>query len=242
MSIDPNAFNHITRPILAAAIEVHRVLGPGLLESTYIPCLHFELTARKLRFVTQHSMPIVYKGMALDAVYRLDLIVEDLIVVEVKSVATLAPVHQAQLLTYLALANCPIGLLINFNVPRLMDGVKRLINPRARTRTEGTEGTGNTEERRANGDQPNNNANVIRIRREPDEADPWKRAASIAARLVSADRLHLSAPLRRPSNPSVRPPFLRSSVSTVPSVPLRSLQAVRTRRSSSHQARSSSPA
>jgi GxxExxY protein len=131
MSIDPNAFNHITGPILGAAIEVHRALGPGLLESTYIPCLHFELKARNLRFVTQQAVPIVYKGMALDAVYRVDLIVESLVVVEVKSVAVMAQVHQAQLLTYLALADCPIGLLINFNVPRLMDGVKRLINPRA---------------------------------------------------------------------------------------------------------------
>jgi len=135
MSVDPNAFNHITGQILAAAIEVHRVLGPGLLESIYVPPLHFELTARKLRFVTQRAVPIVYKGMALDAVYRIDLIVEDLVVVEVKAVASVAQVHQAQVLTYLALTDCPIGLLINFNVPRLMDGVKRLINPRASHRT-----------------------------------------------------------------------------------------------------------
>jgi GxxExxY protein len=95
-----------------------------------VPCLQFELAARDLRFVTQRSVPIVYKGMRLDAGYRIDLIVEDIVVVEVKSVATLLAVHQAQVLTYLSLTDCPAGLLINFNVPKLMDGVKRLINPR----------------------------------------------------------------------------------------------------------------
>ena len=136
-------FNDITRLILAGAIEVHRTLGPGLLESIYAPCLQFELAARKLRFVTQRAIPIVYKGMTLDAGYRVDLIVEDLVVVELKSAATLLPVHQAQVLTYMGLTGCPAGLLINFNVPRLMDGVKRLINPRAprRDETEGTEET-----------------------------------------------------------------------------------------------------
>jgi GxxExxY protein len=125
------AFNAITHDILSAAIEVHRTLGPGLLESTYMPCLQFELAARNLRFVTQRSVPIVYKGMRLDAGYRIDLIVEDTVVVEVKSVATLLPVHSAQVLTYLSLTGCPAGLLINFNVTKLMDGVKRLLNPRA---------------------------------------------------------------------------------------------------------------
>ena len=123
-------FNAITSEILSAAIEVHRGLGPGLLESTYMPCLQHELAARKLRFLTQRAVPVVYKGVALDTSYRIDLIVEDVIVVEVKSVTALLEVHQAQLLTYLHLADCPAGLLINFNVPKLMDGVKRLINPR----------------------------------------------------------------------------------------------------------------
>ena len=129
MLIDAS-YNALTGQILSAAIEVHRTLGPGLLESTYIPCLQFELTARNLRFVTQRSVPIVYKAMRLDAGYRLDLIVEDAVVVEVKSVATLLAVHQAQVVTYLRLTGCPAGLLINFNVPRLMDGVKRLLHPR----------------------------------------------------------------------------------------------------------------
>jgi GxxExxY protein len=131
MHIDVSSFNDVTHEILGAAIEVHRTLGPGLLESTYIPCLQFELRARKLRFVSQRAIPIVYKGMALETSYRIDLIVEDLIVVEVKSVALLLPVFEAQLLTYLHLTHCPAGLLINFNVPRLMDGVKRKINPTA---------------------------------------------------------------------------------------------------------------
>ena len=121
-------FNDITSQVLGAAIEVHRTLGPGLLESTYMPCLQFELATRKLRFVTQRSVPIVYKGMRLDAGYRIDLIVEDIVVVELKTVAALLPVHRAQVLTYLSLTGCPVGLLINFNVPRLMDGVKRVIN------------------------------------------------------------------------------------------------------------------
>lgn len=131
MRVDPSEFSEITRLILAGAIEVHRALGPGLLESIYMPCLHYELTARKLRFVAQRPIPIVYKGMAIEACYRVDLIVEDVIVVEVKSVAAILPVHEAQLLTYMKLTKCPVGQLINFNVPKLMDGVKRRLNPRA---------------------------------------------------------------------------------------------------------------
>ena len=130
MLVDPASFNPITHKILSAAIEVHRTLGPGLLESIYLYCLHLELASHGLRFVAQRSVPIIYKGTPLEAAYRIDLIVEDLVVVEVKSVAGLAPVHEAQLLTYLQLTGCPAGLLINFNVPRLMDGVRRLINPR----------------------------------------------------------------------------------------------------------------
>lgn len=130
MLIDAS-YNALTGQILSAAIEVHRTLGPGLLESTYMPCLQYELTARKLRFMTQRSVPIVYKGMRLDAGYRLDLIVEGAVVVEVKSVPTVLAVHQAQVVTYLRLTGCPAGLLINFNVPRLMDGVKRVLHPRS---------------------------------------------------------------------------------------------------------------
>ena len=121
--------NIITGRIVGAAIEVHRILGPGLLESTYMPCLQFELATGKLRFVAERAVPMLYKGLELDAKYRIDLLVENRVVVEVKSVDRLLPVHQAQVLTYMRLTGCPAGLLINFNVPRLIDGVKRLINP-----------------------------------------------------------------------------------------------------------------
>ena len=93
-----------------------------------MPCLQYELAARKLRFVTQQPLQLVYKGMVLSASYRLDLVVEDTVVVEVKSIAKLEAVHDAQLLTYLNLSNRPVGLLINFNVPKLVSGVRRRIN------------------------------------------------------------------------------------------------------------------
>ena len=124
-------FNAITHEIIAAAIEVHRTLGPGLLESTYMPCLRYELAARKLRFEAERLVPIVYKQIPLDVTYRVDLIVEDVVLVEVKTVTTLLSVHEAQVLTYMALTGCPAGLLINFNVARLTEGVKRLLNPRS---------------------------------------------------------------------------------------------------------------
>ena len=120
-------FNVITSQIIASAIEVHRTVGPGLLESTYMPCLTYELAARGLRYLQQRSIPIVYKGVVLDSSYRVDLIVQDTVVVEIKSVDQLLAVHHARLLTYLKLTGCAAGLLINFNVPRLVDGVKRVI-------------------------------------------------------------------------------------------------------------------
>ena len=122
------SFNQITGEVIGAAIEVHRVLGPGLLESIYMPCLQYELSARKLRFVTQQRLPLAYKEMVFNATYRLDLVVEDTVVVEVKSVAKLEAVHDAQVLTYLNLSGRPVGLLINFNVEKLVLGVRRLIN------------------------------------------------------------------------------------------------------------------
>ncbi len=123
------SFNDLTHQILASAIEVHRVTGPGLLESLYLPCLERELSDRQLRFESQRQVPLVYKGVRLGVAYRVDLVVEDLVVVELKAAAALIDVHKAQLLTYMRLLDCPVGLLINFNVPRLMDGVKRLIHP-----------------------------------------------------------------------------------------------------------------
>lgn len=125
-------FNAITRDIIAAAIEVHRALEPGLLESVDIECLKYELSARGVRFVAERHLPITYKGVPIGASYRLDLVVEDAVIVEVKSVASLLPVHHAQVLTYLTLSRSPAGLLINFNVPKLVMGVKRLLNDRDR--------------------------------------------------------------------------------------------------------------
>ncbi len=129
MLIDNSRLNDLTGSILSAAIEVHRVLGPGLLESVYETCFRYELASRHLRFVSQQPLGITYKGTKLEYCFRVDLIVEDLIVVEVKCLDSIAPVHKAQVLTYLRLTGCPAGLLINFNAARLMDGVKRLINP-----------------------------------------------------------------------------------------------------------------
>jgi GxxExxY protein len=128
MLVDDARLNHVTRNILGGAIEVHRVLGPGLLESPYIPCLEYELAERGLSYVAQQPISLAYKTLRLEAVYRVDLLVDDLVVVEVKCVEALAPVHRAQLLTYMRLMNKPAGLLINFNVARLMDGVKRVLN------------------------------------------------------------------------------------------------------------------
>src|SRR5262245_46216606 len=131
MLIADRQINEATGAILGAAIEVHRVLGPGLLETTYVACLQHEFSARNIRFVPQLPVALTYKDKRLESVYRVDLVVEELVVVEVKSLDALAPIHTAQVLTYLRLTGCPAGLLINFNAARLMEGVKRLINPRA---------------------------------------------------------------------------------------------------------------
>ena len=120
--------NQITEKIIGAAIEVHRELGPGLLESAYETCLSFELAERGLDINRQKPLPIVYKGTRLDAGYRLDLLVENLVIVEIKSVDHLDSIHQAQLLSYLRLSGCKLGLLNNFNVQVLKNGIKRMIN------------------------------------------------------------------------------------------------------------------
>ncbi len=120
--------NRVTREIIGAAIAVHRELGPGLLESAYEACLAYELNQRGLRVEQQKPLPVVYREVRLECGYRLDLVVEDTVIVELKSVEKLMPVHQAQVLSYLRLANCPVGLLINFNVKVLINGVHRLAN------------------------------------------------------------------------------------------------------------------
>jgi GxxExxY protein len=121
--------NAITRQIIGAAIEVHRQLGPGLLESAYEECLCHELGARKVNFERQKPIPLVYKDAKLDCSYRLDILVEGKIVVELKSIGGLGPIHDAIVLTYLKLSGHKLGLLINFNVALLKDGVKRFIMP-----------------------------------------------------------------------------------------------------------------
>lgn len=118
-------FNSLTGKIIGAAIDIHRALGPGLLESAYEACFIYELRLRKLKVENQKAMPIFYKDVMLDCGYRADLIIEEQVIVEIKSVTNLASIHEAQLLSYLKLSNCTIGLLINFNVKLLKEGIRR---------------------------------------------------------------------------------------------------------------------
>ena len=118
----------LTKRIIGAAIEVHRTLGPGLLESAYEACLLFELHEAGLKIERQKPVPLVYKNVRLDCGYRLDLVVEGEVVVEVKSVSDAIAIHEAQLLSYLKLTGCQVGLLINFNVKLLRHGIRRIIN------------------------------------------------------------------------------------------------------------------
>jgi len=119
--------DQITEVIIASAIEVHRELGPGLLESSYQQCLRHELSLRAVSLRSEVELPVRYKGIELDCGYRLDLLVMECVVVEVKSVAAIDRIHEAQLLTYLRLGGWKVGLLINFNVPLLKDGIKRRV-------------------------------------------------------------------------------------------------------------------
>ena len=117
----------LTHEILAAAMEVHRQLGPGLLESAYEECPCRELSLRGSSFCRQVALPVEYKGVRLDCGYRLDLVVEDRVVLELKSVEEITPLHKAQLLTYLRLRGKKVGLLLNFNSPLMKDGVVRMV-------------------------------------------------------------------------------------------------------------------
>ncbi len=119
--------NQLTHEIIGAAMEVHRVLGPGLLESAYEECLCHELDLRGLPYERQKPLPVVYKDVHLDAGYRLDVLVDNLVVLELKAVEALLPIHEAQLLTYLKLGGWQVGLLINFNVPVLRAGIRRRV-------------------------------------------------------------------------------------------------------------------
>lgn len=120
--------NQITEQILKCAYQVHTALGPGLLESAYEECLFFELIQSGMTVVKQKPLPLVYKEVKLDAGYRIDLLVENKVVIEIKSVEAISDVHVAQVLTYLKLSGCKIGLLLNFNVVSLKQGIKRLAN------------------------------------------------------------------------------------------------------------------
>ncbi len=118
--------NAISKLIIGAAIEVHRQLGLGLLDSAYEQCLAYELSLREVPFERQKAIPIVYKGLQLDCGYRLDFLVDDLVIVELNAVGEFAPVHEAQLMMYLKLTKCKLGLLLNFNSLRLRNGIKRI--------------------------------------------------------------------------------------------------------------------
>jgi GxxExxY protein len=120
--------NQVSHLVIGACMEVHRQLGAGLLESTYEECVCHELTLKGIGFERQKGLPVVYKGVKLDCGYRLDLVVEGCIILELKAVETILPVHEAQVLTYLKLSGLSLGLLINFNVPVLKQGIRRLVN------------------------------------------------------------------------------------------------------------------
>ena len=125
--IRPGA-QQVSHAIITAAMRVHSRLGPGLLESTYTACLQFELNQAGLHTQLQVGLPVVYEGVRLELGYRIDLLVANLVIVELKSVDAISPIHQAQILSYLKLSGKPIGLLMNFNVVHLKDGIKRYVN------------------------------------------------------------------------------------------------------------------
>ena len=122
------SINQLSSEIIGSAIEVHKALGPGLLESSYQKCLCHELRLRGIPFEYEKPLPLVYKGEKLDCGYRMDLVVENAIIVELKSCEKLQPIHEAQLLTYLKLSDLNLGLLLNFNVPVMRDGICRMVN------------------------------------------------------------------------------------------------------------------
>jgi GxxExxY protein len=120
--------NRITSTVIARAIDVHRALGPGLLENAYLACLCFELHRAGLRFDLQKPIPLTYHGVSIDCAYRADLIVENIVIVEVKALQAVAPIHSQQLFTYLKLANCPVSLILNFGAPTMKAGITRVVN------------------------------------------------------------------------------------------------------------------
>jgi GxxExxY protein len=125
---DQERLNSISEAIIGAAIDVHKAVGPGLLESAYEACLAYELRQRGLKVEQQKELPFQYRDVQLDCGYRLDLLVEGCVIVEVKAIEALLPIHQAQLMSYLRLTKCHLGLIINFNVTQLTRGIKRVVN------------------------------------------------------------------------------------------------------------------
>ena len=129
MLTDPAGVNDLTHDIIGCAIKVHKVLGPVLLESAYEPCLALELSESGHSVELRKAVPLVYRNITLDACYFLDMMIDGRVIVELKAVDALAPIHEAQMITYLRLTRCPVGLLINFNVQLLKDGIQRIVNP-----------------------------------------------------------------------------------------------------------------
>ncbi len=128
MLTDPAGVNDLTHDIIGCAIEVHKALGPGLLESAYEPCLALELRESGHSVEVRKPVALVYRSVSLDTCYFLDMMIDGRVIVELKSVDALAPIHEAQMLTYLRLTRCSVGLLINFNVQLLKDGIQRIVN------------------------------------------------------------------------------------------------------------------
>jgi GxxExxY protein len=123
-------FSEVTEKVIAAALRVHSAIGPGVLESVYKTCLQHELKKSGLAVQSEIALPVLYDGLRMDSGFRIDLLAENLVIVELKCVETILPIHKAQLLTYLRLTNKPIGLLLNFNVVHLRNGIKRVLNNR----------------------------------------------------------------------------------------------------------------
>lgn len=122
------SLNRLTALVVQAAINVHKTLGPGLLENAYLACLYFELSKEAVAIETQKALPLIYRGLRIDCAYRVDLIVGGQVIVEVKAMQSLAPIHSQQLYTYLRIADCRVGLLLNFGARTMKEGIKRVVN------------------------------------------------------------------------------------------------------------------
>ena len=122
------SLNRLTSSIIEAAIRIHRTLGPGLLESAYLQCLRFEIISAGLNVESEKALSLLYRGVTIDCAYRADLVVEGVVIVEVKALDSLAPIHSRQLYTYLRVADCRVGLILNFGAMTLRDGIKRVVN------------------------------------------------------------------------------------------------------------------